>query len=90
MATIVYTKPYLRILKKFLRKHPELLHKYEKVLELLSINPWHPILRLHALTGDLKGIYGLSLTSSYRITLYFYMDEDRIVLLDIGSHDEVY
>jgi mRNA-degrading endonuclease YafQ of YafQ-DinJ toxin-antitoxin module len=42
------------------------------------------------LSGKLAGCYAVSLTYSYRITLTLMVSEKEIILLDIGSHDEVY
>jgi plasmid maintenance system killer protein len=40
--------------------------------------------------GRLKGLHSISINISYRITLEFYITEKEIVLVQIGSHDEVY
>ncbi|MHB1084907.1 MAG: type II toxin-antitoxin system RelE/ParE family toxin [Thiobacillus sp.] len=56
----------------------------------LRDDPFEPSLRLHPLTGKLQGLQAVSLTYSYRITLTLQMTEHEILLLDIGSHDEVY
>ena len=47
-------------------------------------------LRLHPLSGELEGLHAVSLTYVYRITLTLRITKKEIVLLDIGSHDEVY
>ncbi|MDO9385921.1 MAG: hypothetical protein Q7T65_04365 [Thiobacillus sp.] len=56
----------------------------------LRADPFEPSLRLHPLTGKLQGMQAVSLTYSYRITLTLKITEHEILLLDIGSHDEVY
>jgi len=55
----------------------------------LRVDPFDPSLRLHPLTGKLQGLQAVSLTYSYRITLTLQITEHEILLLDIGSHDEV-
>lgn len=113
MYTLVFTRTYERAEKKFWGKHPELVERYKKILELLELEPTHPTLKLHGLGGNLEGVYAVHLTHSYRITLSFVKPktqkkaksknqvedeaenkEDKtegdIVLLYIGSHDEVY
>jgi mRNA-degrading endonuclease YafQ of YafQ-DinJ toxin-antitoxin module len=87
---IVFTESYTRRAERFLKRHPELMGAYEKTLVLLEINPTHPSLRLHKLKGKLKGLYSISVTLSCRITLSFTIIEDSIVLIDIGSHDQMY
>lgn len=90
MAEIVYTDSYLRRERRFFKKHPELLSQYEKTLKLLELNPGHPSLRLHRLRGRLSELYSVSINISCRISVYFMIDEDKIVPVDIGSHEEIY
>jgi mRNA-degrading endonuclease YafQ of YafQ-DinJ toxin-antitoxin module len=90
MYKIVETKTYMKKLKKFLKKHPEMFKKYEKTIFLLEQNPFHPSLRLHKLQGDKKEFYSVSLDMNYRIILDFIIINKKIFLIDIGSHDEVY
>jgi mRNA-degrading endonuclease YafQ of YafQ-DinJ toxin-antitoxin module len=40
--------------------------------------------------GDLNGCHAVSLIHGYRITLTLKITEQEIILLDMGSHDEVY
>jgi len=88
--TLATTRHFERRARKFLRKHPELRHVLSDALERLRQNPFDPGLRLHPLAGNLSGIQAVSLTHSYRLTLTLQITEQEIVLLDIGSHDEVY
>lgn len=76
------------MVEKFLNKHPELLSRYIKTLELLKLNPFHPSLRLHKLKG--RDHYSISINMKYRITLEFYIEGDTITLIRLGSHEEVY
>ena len=87
---LIFPESYLKKEQKFLKKHPELVERYKKVLRLLELNPYHPSLRLHKLEGKLKGKYSVSITMAYRIIITFAVTEDGIVFLDIGPHDEVY
>ena len=72
------------------KKHPELLRQYEKTLKLLEVNPFHPSLRLHELKGKLKGLYSVSINMSYRIVINFIITDQDIILINIGSHEQVY
>ncbi len=90
MAEILYTDSYLKRAKKFIKKHPDLISQYEKTLKLLEINPYHPSLRLHRLRGKLSELYSVSINISYRITIFFIIQDDKIIPIDIGSHDEIY
>ncbi len=87
---LIYTKSYNKRAKKFIRKHPDLLGQYEKTLKLLELNPYHPSLRLHELKGQLKGLHSVSINISYRITLELIFTDKDIILVDVGSHEQVY
>lgn len=90
MFTITTPQQFLRQARKFFKKHPDLKPHFAKVLADLQQDPLQPHLELHRLTGKLSGCHAVSLTYSYRITLTLLISEREIVLLDIGSHDEVY
>lgn len=90
MSEILYTDSYNKRARKFLKKHPELLSQYEKTLNLLEINPFHPSLRLHKLQGRLSDLHSVSINISYRISIFFIVEDNQIVPIDIGTHGEVY
>lgn len=76
--------------RKFLARHPDLRPRFAETLAQLASDPFQPGLRLHPLSGKLEGLQAVSLTHSYRITLTLRISEHEILLIDIGSHDEVY
>ena len=87
---VIYTKSYLKRAAKFAKRHPDLLDQYEKALKLLELNPFHPSLRLHRLSGSLSDLHSISINISYRITLEFLIEDGKIILVNVGSHDEIY
>jgi mRNA-degrading endonuclease YafQ of YafQ-DinJ toxin-antitoxin module len=87
---LLFPESYIRRAHKFLQRHPELLGQYRKTLELLELNPHHPSLRLHRLQGKLADLHSVSINISYRITLELIVSEQEIILVNIGTHDEVY
>lgn len=90
MPRLIYTHGYIRRAKRFFKRHPELLSQYEKTLRLLELNPSHPSLRLHRLGGKLDGLFSVSINMTYRLSLEFTIQEDKVVLVDVGSHDDIY
>lgn len=90
MFKIVTTNLFLRRLRKFLKKHPELRERFTQVVDGLAVDPFDPRLRYHQLSGRLHGLQAVSLTDSYRLVFTVIITEQEIILLDIGSHDEVY
>jgi mRNA-degrading endonuclease YafQ of YafQ-DinJ toxin-antitoxin module len=87
---LLWTDTYLRTARKFIRRHPELGSELEDVLKQLEDDPRAPRLRLHALQSKHRGKHAVSLTYSHRIVLVLRVVAKEIVLLDIGTHDEVY
>lgn len=87
---ILYPQSYIKRATAFARKHPDLLKQYEKALQLLEINPFHPSLRLHPLSGKLQGLHSVSITTRYRITLEIIIHEQNIIMVNVGTHDDVY
>jgi len=90
MYKIEFANKYEKKAIKFFKKHRNLKEKYFKTLKLLSTNPFHPSLRLHKLQGVKKEFFSVSLDMEYRIIIDFIIEDDKIILIDIGHHDEVY
>ncbi len=87
---LVFTESYDRRALRWLKKHPELRTQYLKTLRLLEANPFHPSLRLHALSGKLQGVHSVSINLSYRITLELLIQDGKIIPVNVGDHDAVY
>jgi toxin HigB-1 len=90
VADIIYTESYNKRAARFLKKHPDVISQYEKTLKLLEANPYHPSLRLHKLQSKLSELYSVSINITYRICIFFVIEDDKIIPVDIGTHDEVY
>lgn len=88
--TLVTTAGFDRRARKFLNRHPDLRPRFIETVEKLRADPFDSSLRLHQLGGKLKGMQAVSLTYSYRIVLILQVTKHEILLIDIGSHDEVY
>ncbi|NJD38158.1 MAG: plasmid stabilization protein [Geobacter sp.] len=88
--SLVFTEQYEKRAHRFLKRHPELEKQYLKTLQLLEANPFHPSLRLHALSGRLSGLHSVSINLSYRITLEFLINDQEIIFVNVGDHETVY
>lgn len=87
---LIITDSYKKKLKTFLKKHPEVLGRYAKAMHLLEIDPFHPSLRLHKLKGTLREYWSVSITMEYRVVIDFLVQDNDIIPLNIGTHDDVY
>ena len=90
MWRLVTTSHFDRQVDRFVRAHPSLKSRLAQVLRDLEADPSQPHLRVHTLRGELEGLHALRLTYAYRITLSLDRDQQEIVLVDVGSHDELY
>ena len=87
---LIFTEDYTRRALRFLKRHPELKNQYVKTLALLELNPHHPSLRLHGLSGRMQGVHSVSINLSYRITLELLIQDQKIIPLNVGNHDAIY
>ena len=87
---LMFTDQYNRRAAKFLKRHPDVETQYVKTLELLELNPHHPSLRIHRLSGKLEGLQSISINLKYRITIEIIITERDIVLINVGDHDAVH
>lgn len=87
---LLISDEYKKKLKKFFKKHPNMLDRYSKCLFILEQDPYHPSLRIHKLKGRLAEFYSISINMEYRIIIDFIIRDGEIILIDIGTHDDVY
>jgi addiction module RelE/StbE family toxin len=91
---LVWDKSFKRAFKRLVKKNPRSQKKVFDVLDLLSNNPSAPSLKSHKLTGQLEGLWSCSVAYDCRIVYSFREDKvlgtTVIVLIDIGTHDDVY
>jgi addiction module RelE/StbE family toxin len=94
MRTLVWDSSFRRAFRRVVRKNPQLEERIFDVLELLVADPFNPALKAHKLRGQLEGLWACWVEYDCRIVYTFEQesdsDEELIVLIDIGTHDEVY
>jgi addiction module RelE/StbE family toxin len=80
-------KSCLRKLNKYKKKD---INRYKRILlkiELFKTDINNPSLKVHKLKGEYGSYWSFSVEEDLKI-IYIY--KDRITLVDIGTHDEVY
>lgn len=89
---LLRTSKFVRAAQAYIRKQPSTATTIQETLKLLSENPFHPQLRTHKLKGRLANSWACSAGYDLRIIFDFvpYEDSEAILLLTIGTHDEVY
>jgi len=94
MRSIIWGKTFVKAFKRTIKKHPDIKKDIEKALRLLVEDPFKPQLETHKLKGKLSGSWACKVGYDLRIVFDFVKSEGQkeedILLLGIGSHDEVY
>ena len=84
----------MRAYKRLARRNPRLRQRVELSLQLLVEDPFHPALHSHKLKGKLAGSWACTVAYDYRILFELVENnesgEEEILLLTMGTHDEVY
>ena len=84
--TVEYSSRFIRTVRKI---DTDLQGEIVERVELLKDSDNHKRLKVHKLTGKLKGIWSFSVNYRIRIT-FSKQKKDVFVLETIGTNDEVY
>ena len=94
MRYLVLTPKFRRAFQKFCRHDHVRQKRIEDALYLMEQDVFITSLGTHKLSGSLSGYWACSCGYDCRIIFSLESDpetgEERIVLLAVGSHDEVY
>jgi len=82
-------KSFLKNFNKRIFSNKNLVARFNSRLKLFVSNPRNPLLKNHALIGKKQGLYSFSVAGDIRV-IYQKVSENEIVLVDIGSHNQVY
>ena len=89
---LLRTTAFVRAARRFVKRHSGAAEDIGAVLQLLSDDVSDPRLKTHKLKGDLDGVWACSAGHNLRILFQFAQHEgaEAILLLTLGTHDEVY
>ncbi|MFU8771031.1 MAG: type II toxin-antitoxin system YafQ family toxin [Anaerolineales bacterium] len=94
MRRLAWYSSFRRAFRRRTKNNQSLRERIFETLEKLSQNPLNPQLKTHKLRGQLEGLWACTVDYDLRIIFTFEPDpitnEEIIVLIDIGSHEEVY
>jgi mRNA interferase YafQ len=94
MRPLVLTPKFKRAFRKFVKRNADLQQRIEETLQQMETDIFAPNLGTHKLGGKFSGLQSCS--CGYDCRIIFSLEEDMemnsevIVLIDIGTHDEVY
>ncbi len=91
---LITSSSFQKALRATIKKQPALQQRIEQKLYLLAADPFNPLLRTHKLKGELAGAWSCTVDYDCRLVFKFVQNqetgEEEILLIDIGTHDEVY
>jgi len=94
MSGLVPTTKFERSFRRLVRKNPALQSHIEATLRRMAENLNDPRLKMHHLSGPLAGLHACS--ASYDCRIVFAKQKhpntgaEVLLLINIGSHEEVY
>jgi len=86
---VAFSNSFKRAYKKRIKGQKEKEEAFFKKMEIFINEPYHPQLRTHKLSGQLKDLWSFSIDYDIRVIFYF-VDKQHVIFENIGSHDEVY
>lgn len=92
MIQLVWSSRFIKAFKRVSKKKSDLIVNLSEILKILENDPFHPSLRTHKLKGSLSDCWASSIDYDYRLIFEIHKFDDRteILLLSVGTHDEVY
>lgn len=94
MRKLSWDSSFRRAFKRRTRRDSILQERIFDVLDQLARDPFLPTLKTHKLSGQLQGLWACWVEHDCRIIFAFetkpQTGEELIVLIDLGTHDEVY
>lgn len=76
--------------KHYRKLNPKIRGKVDDILEIFATNPFDPILENHSLKGSMQGKRAFSVTGDIRIIFEEHQNYTLVLLLDVGTHSQVY
>ncbi len=94
MRELVLTSKFRRAYRRLAKRDRALQRRVDDVLKQMAADVFSPGLGTHKLGGALAGLWACSCGYDCRLVFALQVDEESghqiILLLDIGTHDEVY
>ncbi len=86
---IGFSSSFRRAFKKKIISNKELETLFWKKIGVLCNNPYDLSLKTHKLSGDLEGLWSISINYEIRV-IFKFIGKNKVLLIDIGTHEEVY
>ncbi|MBW4667071.1 MAG: type II toxin-antitoxin system YafQ family toxin [Cyanomargarita calcarea GSE-NOS-MK-12-04C] len=94
MYKLVVSSKFKRVFRKFVRRNADLQDRIEETIAAMENDIFAANLGTHKLEGRLSGLLSCSCGYDCRIVFSLKTDADSgeevVILLDVGTHDDVY
>ena len=94
MRKLAWDASFRRAFKRYTRNSPARQDLIFQTMGRIVDDPFQPSLRTHKLSGQLAGLWACWVEYDCRIVFTLDSDpatsDELIVLIDLGTHDEVY
>lgn len=89
MIKIIWDEGFKRKYKKIIKNNFNLRDKFWELTYLFEKEPFDNRLKTHKLTGKLKDLWAFRIDYDCRV-IFKFINNNEVLFIDIGGHDEVY
>ena len=89
MTEVAFSSSFKRAFSRRIKGNAAAEARFWERVELFQNNPFHQRLRTHKLSGRLRDLWSFSIQYDLRV-VFSFLENDRALFVDIGSHEEVY
>ena len=89
MTEIVLSSGFRKAYKRKVRGNKVLETRFRDRAAIFENSPFDPRLKTHKLSGELHDLWSFSVDYDVRV-IFSFMEADKALFVDIGTHEEVY
>ena len=87
-SQVLWENGFCKVLKKIYKKNPEFENDFKSFFKDFFSNPNHKKFQVYKLKGKLNSYFSAKI--KFDLRLIFTFEKDKLFLIDIGKHDDVY
>ena len=89
MTEVAFSSSFQRAFRRRIKGNAAFEARFWERLEIFQDNPFDQRLRTHKLSGRLKDLWSFTMGYDLRV-VFSFLESDRALFVDIGTHEEVY
>lgn len=86
---ILFARKFLKNFRKRIAPNRKLSRRYDERVKIFLTDSRSPVLKDHPLAGDKRDFRAFWITGDVRV-IYYLMDQNAVLFIDVGSHNQVY